>query len=149
MMHLTLYSLDTIWSPSDILKIYGNGIRWRIEIIFKTWKSHLAINKIPERVNSNELEIYLYAHLLNIIFFHAFFDQLNQYIFLKHKMNLSVLKIASLFNEIVSSILFSNALDDEHTEQLLEYVILRHCCYEKRKNRFNYYEQLNQLCRLA
>ena len=138
---------NTIWSPSDILKIYG--IRWRIEIIFKTWKSHLAINQIPERVNRNELEIYLYAHLLNIIFFHAFFDQLNQYIFRKYKMNLSILKIAPLFNEIVRSILFSNALDDEYSEQLLEHAILRHCCYEKRKNRFNYYKHLNQLCRLA
>lgn len=138
---------NTIWSPSDILKIYG--IRWRIEIIFKTWKSHLAINQIPERLNSNELEIYLYAHLLNIIFFHAFFDQLNQYIFRKHKINLSILKIAPLFDEIVSSILFSNALDNERTEQLLEHAILRHCCYEKRKLRLNYYDQLNQLCRLA
>ena len=138
---------NTIWSPSDILKIYG--IRWRIEIIFKTWKSHLAINQIPERVNSNGLEIYLYAHLLNIIFFHAFFDQLNQFIFRKHKMNLSIIKIAPLFDEIINLPLFANVRDSKHTEQLLEHAILCHCSYEKRKKRINYYEQLNHLCRLA
>lgn len=138
---------STVWSPSDILKIYG--IRWRIEIIFKTWKSHLSIKQIPERVNCNELEIYLYAHLLNIIFFHAFFDQLNQFIFRKYKMNLSILKIAPLFDEIINSLLFANVLDSKHTAQLLEHAILRHCCYEKRKFRLNYYQQLNRLCRLA
>jgi len=138
---------NTLWSQSDILEIYG--IRWRIEIIFKAWKSHLAIKQIPERVNSNELEILLYAHLLNIIFFHAFFDQLNQFVYRKYKMNLSILKIAPLFDQIITLIMYGNVLNNEQSEHLLEHVILRHCCYEKRKKRINYYEQLNHLCRLA
>ena len=138
---------NTVWASSDILEIYG--IRWRIEIIFKTWKSHLSIKQIPERVSSNELEIYLYAHLMNIIFFHAFFDQLNQFIYRKYKINLSILKIAPLFDEIINSLLFGNLLDGNQTELLLEHVILRHCCYEERKGRINYYKHLNHICRLA
>ena len=138
---------STLWSPLDILEIYG--IRWRIEIIFKAWKSHLAIKQIPDRINSNELEIYLYAHLLNIIFFHAFFDQLNQFVYRKYKMNLSILKIAPLFDQIINSIMLGNELDNKHLTYLLEHVLLRHCCYEKRKNRINYYEQLNHLSRLT
>ena len=64
-------------------------------------------------------------------------------------MNLSIIKIAPLFDEIINLPLFANVRDSKHTEQLLEHAILRHCCYEKRKKRINYYEQLNHLCRLA
>ena len=66
------------------------AIRWRIEIIFKAWKSHLSLDKIPQSVNRNELEVYIYAHLLNIIFFHVFFDQLNQFMIRKHNKYISI-----------------------------------------------------------
>jgi len=138
----------TIWDPLTIWKIYA--IRWRIEIIFKAWKSHLSLDKIPQRVNQNELEVYIYAHLLNITFFHVFFDQLNHYMIKKHNRHVSMLKIAPLFDQIVNSIVLSSgSFNVEQETQLLEKAILKHCCYEKRKKRTNYSSQLDQLGCLA
>jgi hypothetical protein len=138
----------SIWDPLMFWEIYA--IRWRIEIIFKAWKSHLSLDKIPQSVNRNELEVYIYAHLLNIIFFHVFFDQLNQFMIRKHNKYISVLKIAPLFDQIFNSFfLFGDTLSSKKVEQLLEKLILRHCCYEKRKKRLNYSQQLARLGCLA
>jgi hypothetical protein len=138
----------SIWEPLIVWEIYT--ICWRIEIIFKAWKSHLSLDKIPQSVNKNELEVYIYAHLLNITFFHVFFDQLNHYMIKKHNRHVSMLKIAPLFDQIVRSILQSaGSFDNEDEVGLLEKSILRHCCYEKRKKRSNYSSQLARLGCLA
>ena len=138
----------SIWEPSNILEVYA--IRWRIEIIFKAWKSHLSLDKIPQSVNKNELEVYIYAHLLNITFFHVFFDQLNRYMIRKHNKHISMLKIAPLFDQITNYIfLFGATFDSEQDENFLEKLILRHCCYEERIKRSNYSEQLARLGCLA
>jgi hypothetical protein len=138
----------SIWDPLMFWEIYA--IRWRIEIIFKAWKSHLSLDKIPQNVNRHELEVYIYAHLLNIIFFHVFFDQLNQFMIRKYNKYISVLKIAPLFDQIINSIfLFGDTISSKQIEHFLEKLILRHCCYEKRKKRLNYSEQLARLGCLA
>ena len=137
-----------IWDPLTICKVYA--IRWRIEIIFKAWKSHLSMDRIPKSANKNELEVYIYSLLLNIIFFHVFFDQLNQYMISRHNRNISMLKIAPLFDQIIKYIFLpGETLNDNQIEHVLEQLILRHCCYEKRNKRSNYSEQLAQLASLA
>lgn len=137
-----------IWTPSTICNVYA--IRWRIEIIFKAWKSHLSLNIIPQKVNKNELEAYIYSLLLNITFFHVFFDQLNRYMIHKYSSNISILKIAPLFDQIIKQFfLFGDILKRNQPMQFLEQLILKHCCYEKRKNRINYSQQLEYLYSLA
>jgi len=137
-----------IWDPTTIQKVYA--IRWRIEIIFKAWKSHLSLNKIPQTVNKNQLDVYIYSHLLNIIFFHVFFDHLNQYMIARHNRSISMLKIAPLFDQITRYIfLLSDTPNGKPIGNLLEQLLLRHCCYEKRKKRSNHYEQLEFLACLA
>ncbi len=34
----------SVWSPKTLLAIYG--LRWRVEIIFKSWKSHLGLRQL-------------------------------------------------------------------------------------------------------
>jgi len=137
----------SIWDPLTICKLYA--IRWRIEIIFKAWKSHLALTSIPQG-SKNELDVYIYSQLLNITIFHAFFDHLNRYMIDKHDKYISMLKLAPLFNQIVSAIyLLGDTIRGAQLEHFIENLLLRHCCYEKRKQRTNYAECMEYLTCLA
>jgi len=136
-----------VWSPLTICKIYA--IRWRIEIIFKVWKSHLSLASIPEGPE-NQLDIYIYSQLLNAAIFHAFFDHLNRYMIAKHDRYISILKVAPLFDQILNAMfLLGECTDAARFEHFLEKLLLRHCCYEKRKKRINYAQQLQYLECLA
>jgi len=137
----------SVWDPLTICKLYA--IRWRIEIIFKAWKSHLALSSIPQG-SKNELDVYIYSQLLNITIFHAFFDHLNRSMIDKHNKYISMLKLAPLFNQIVSAMyLLGDTINSAHLEHVIENPLLRHCCYEKRKNRTNYAESMEHLTCLA
>jgi hypothetical protein len=133
-----------LWDPLTILRLYA--IRWRIEIIFKAWKSHLALSCVPQG-SKHELDLYMYSQLLNITIFHAFFDHLNRYMIDKHNKYISMLKLAPLFNQIVSAIYLLG--DSAQFEHLIEKLLLRHCCYEKRKDRINYAQSMEYLTCLA
>jgi len=137
----------SVWDPSTICKLYA--IRWRIEIIFKAWKSHLALTSTPQG-SKNELDVYIYSQLLNITIFHAFFDHLNRSMIDKHGKYISMLKLAPLFNQIVSAMYFlGDNIHGAQFEHFIENLLLRHCCYEKRKNRTNYAECMEYLTCLA
>jgi hypothetical protein len=136
-----------IWNPSTLCKVYA--IRWRIEIVFKAWKSHMSLASIPEG-SKNELDVFIYSQLVNITIFHAFFDHLNRYMIDKHNRFISMLKLAPLFSHVLNAIhtLHYAATDDE-IEEYLSGLLLKHCCYEKRNKRTNYPEQLALLASLA
>lgn len=129
-----------IWNPSTVCKVYA--IRWRIEIIFKAWKSHMALASIPEG-SKNELDVYIYSQLVNITIFHAFFEHLNRYMIDKHNKFISMLKLAPLFSHVLNIIHTSQgAAKEGEVEEYLSGLLLRHCCYEKRNKRTNYPEHL-------
>jgi len=137
----------SIWDPLTVCKLYA--IRWRIEIIFKAWKSHLALANVPEG-SKNELDIYIYSQLLNITIFHAFFDRLNRIMIRKHDKYISMLKVAPLFGHIVSAVnLLADTISGAQFEHFIEKLLLRHCFYEKRNKRTNYAENLQLLASLA
>jgi len=137
----------SIWAPSTVCRLYA--IRWRIEIIFKAWKSHLALASIPEG-SQNELDIYIYSQLFNITIFHAFFDHLNRYMIDKYNKFISMLKIAPLFGRILNAIYgLGGTITGGKLEDFLTNLLLRHCCYEKRNKRTNYAEHLELLASLA
>ena len=134
----------SVWEPLTIRKLYA--IRWRIEIILKAWKSHLALTSIPHGPK-NGRDVFIYSQLLTITIFHAFFDHLNRSMIDKHNKYISILKLAPLFNQIVSAMYLLG--DSAQCEHCLENLLLRHCCYEKRKNRTNYAECMEWLTCLA
>lgn len=55
-------------SSEEIFKLYE--FRWRIENIFKNWKSNFQINNIPERLSPEQLECLIYGRLIYITLFH-------------------------------------------------------------------------------
>ena len=68
---------------AEILKIYS--MRWRIEIIFKSWKSCLGIKRIPRDTNRIRLDAFIYCMLIFILMF-----QVNYYSFMSKKLSLAL-----------------------------------------------------------
>lgn len=55
-----------IWSAQTVAQVYG--LRWRIETIFKAWKSHFRLTEVP-RGSAAQLEAMLYARLIFVTVF--------------------------------------------------------------------------------
>jgi len=84
-------SVDSLtWDPETVLKIYG--ARWRIEIIFKTWKSNFNLTETPTG-SALQVEVFIWAKLLAICLFQKLFGCLELYI----AQPISLLKSAQFF----------------------------------------------------
>lgn len=55
-----------IWSPQTVAQVYG--VRWRIETIFKAWKSHFRLTEVPSGTAA-QLEAMIYARLIFVTVF--------------------------------------------------------------------------------
>ena len=128
-----------VWTTENVTAIYG--IRWRIEIIFKAWKSHFDLTAIP-RGSKAQVEAYVLAKLLYITLFQAFFHQINQHMICKYNQSVSILKVAALLRNFPILVL---ATLSQNTMDLIENILRVHCSYEKRKLRQNYFEKLSTL----
>ena len=129
----------SVWDTKSAATVYG--IRWRIEIIFKTWKSHFQLNNVPSG-SSAQVEACVLAKLLYLTLFQAFFREINQYMTDKYTRPLSILKTAALFSSlpmIVQMILSADKMP------LIEDILRTHCSYEKRNRRLNFAEELSAL----
>lgn len=94
-----------IWLHSDVVSAYG--CRWRIENIFKTWKSIFKINLIPPNASRCQAEAIIYGRLIYIICFQTcFIDPLRQQL----QDNLSIFKTINFFQDNILLILLSPLL---------------------------------------
>jgi len=126
------------WTPQEMLRVYG--YRWRIEIIFKAWKSQFKFEeffKTKQRLSVPRAEITLRLLLVWItLFFVRLFNFFLSQIYLKKQKFISILKFAKFFKE--------------HFGQLIAYpdwdfyieLVARYCTYDKRKGVPNFYESL-------
>ena len=134
-------------SSTDIYRIYS--LRWRIEIIFKSWKSSLGIKKVPKDGNQIRLEAYIYCMLIFILLF-----QVNYYnYYIKEicrdrdpkQSQLSLLKfmnfMVSNLNLFIDKIYFKSMC----LNKLLKKQIIYHCLYELRTDRVNFNQVLVNL----
>lgn len=120
-----------IWDARTVCRIYG--VRWRIEIIFKSWKSHFKIHAFAHSTPT-EVELLIYARLIYITLFQCcFFSQLATFVHDTTGEHLSVLKAADFFSQRIFTALLTGA-----DYQLIVQQILKHCTYEKRNKRLNY-----------
>ena len=131
------------WSYKEIIKAYR--LRWTIEIIFKSWKSHFNMSKLvpePPKQNKNSQEyIDLYKQRVEsviymlLIFIMLF--QLHIYMYFvyriikKHQKFISLLKLCSYISNHKEKI-FNCTNIDELEDDLAYYTV-----YEKRKKRRN------------
>ena len=122
---------QNIWDARTVCRIYG--VRWRIEIIFKSWKSHFKIHAF-DHPTPTQVELLIYARLIYITLFQAcFFTQLASFVYNTTGQYLSVLKAADFFSQRFLPASLTGG--DCH---LIVQQILKHCTYEKRNKRANY-----------
>lgn len=122
-----------ICSAAEIYLLYK--LRWQIEIIFKSWKSCFALEKLFHRQCTNAIRVrcsiimmLLYIYLFQIVWW--------RYCEIESKQDsqnerFSILKMAKFFNTFFLEILTSNSA------KLLMLNIKNHCMYDKRKDRIN------------
>jgi len=85
---------ETIWQTTTVLKVYP--IRWQVELIFKSWKSHLHVASIKTTKEDSTL-CYLYGRLLLILLNYALCPQIRAVLWEKKQRELSVLKLVRHF----------------------------------------------------
>jgi len=126
------------YDAKTIHQLYG--LRWRIETIFKSWKSHL---KLSHTIHFNlkcvhKARIVIYSSLiLSTLVQMGIYSHYCRAIYKKTKKYLSIIKFTQLLRRDPLSIL-QGKLNDTQMENYL----IRHCCYEKRVKRKNFLEKM-------
>ena len=115
-------------------------MRWRIEIIFKAWKSHLNIAKnIKDMKYLNPCQIIIRLYLIMAWIALCLVPAYNYYtykIYQTEKRHLSLAKFADYYSNNFDSIV--NELNwDIHIPFVISF-----CLYDKRKKYRNYFEKL-------
>ena len=144
--HLTLLGWDifilnvdrSILSADTVAELYH--LRWRIEIIFKSWKSHFRIAEVPYS-SVVRVQLYLYLMLIFVTLFHTdVCVPLSAHVSRTQKSDLSLLKLSKFFKDHLWAILVFAS----HPHNL-QRQILYHCKYESRRQRQNFSQQLAHL----
>ncbi|MDP3581722.1 MAG: IS4 family transposase, partial [Ignavibacteria bacterium] len=130
-----------ILSPTDIAALYF--IRWRIEIIFKSWKSYFKIIAVPKDANKIRVESYIYCMLIFITLFQVHFYKYN--LARTSKKEISLLRLMQFITTNID-FFFMNALRDKFiSESFLMGQINYYCLYEYRADRVNFHQKLLKL----
>jgi hypothetical protein len=118
-------------STSEVIELYG--LRWRIETIFKAWKSYFSIEKlIPTKtINPERIYCIIYLLLLFILLFHNIF--LSKLLPIKGLSinNISILKLAKKYKQHFD-LLINGETIYKHIKELIKY-----CHYDSRQDRMN------------
>lgn len=116
-----------------ILAIYG--LRWRIEVIFKAWKSHMNFHLL-HRVSKRQLRILLKARLLLITCAtNILHGPLALVLQQRYERRLSLLKFMRYLSSGQRNFLRalrSLSIGDAQTHTFHK-ALVRYCCYDKRK----------------
>lgn len=143
------WSIFIVTIPKDkadfnaILKLYS--LRWRIEIIFKSWKSNMNFAKYHNVSETQLYVIVLARFIMAMLFTHYMYAKCKTIIYSHFKKHLSLMKtikylanfpnaIIDLFNDLSNSqkgIIGSSIM-----------ALKRYCCYESRKKRLNFEQEM-------
>lgn len=126
-----------VWSAETVCRVYG--LRWRIEIVFKSWKSHFHLAAVAAG-DAVEVELLIWARLLLVTLLHGW---LAAEAVVSGGAPLSLLKLAQWF-ALWGSVLLLGPLAVEFVRPWREQARY-HCRYERRRKRFNYVEKLQML----
>ncbi|MCH9028192.1 MAG: IS4 family transposase [Bacteroidetes bacterium] len=135
-------------STDEIAQLYF--IRWRIETIFKTWKSCFKIIAIPREANKIRVESYIYCMLIFIILFQVHFYN---YLLAKTKTDsftittreISLFRLMQFITRNIEFVLLSLLRDRNQSEEFIFKQINYYCLYESRRDRVNFDQKLLKL----
>jgi len=125
---------------NDFLELYG--LRWRIENIFKTWKSNFNFDKIHE-VGKNQLRLILMARFMAItLCYEKIYVPLSRMMAEKNNKTLSLMKLMRYISQnfrAIPQLLYAACGSAKHLE-----IVEKYCAYDKRK-RPNYPEKESKI----
>lgn len=122
---------EEVWSAGQIAEIYG--LRWRIEIVFKAWKSHFGITSYSRYASLHQFESVIYTRLILILLFHAtVYNPLRTQIDRDFGRKLSLLKLSAFF---VNYRWLIPIIARSAHHRLLDDILTHFCTYDKRKRR--------------
>lgn len=120
---------EDVWNAEQIAKIYG--LRWRIEIIFKAWKSNFCITAYSHSASRYQIESLIYARLIYILLFQTvLYNPLACQIDSQYARKLSLLKFSAFF---VNYHWLIPMMVQSANKRLLGDILMRFCTYDKRK----------------
>jgi hypothetical protein len=128
------------WPLKAIQPIYR--LRWRIEIVFKAWKSHLGFRELNCR-SARLLRLSLMTKLLFCVLVYQASNHLE--LLATDTRHVSLLRLARICAEC--SCLVAAAILALSPRQWLAHQLNSHVFYEQRKDRKNFYELLAELTR--
>ena len=120
---------DEVWTPKEMLQVYG--YRWRIETVFKVWKSQFDFERIFQNKQSispprAEITIYLVLCWITLFFvklYNFFFSE----VLLQKGKFVSIMKFAKYFKDHFVEL---HAYPDWNFQIEL---VAKYCVYDKRK----------------
>lgn len=115
-----------------LLKVYR--LRWRIEIIFKSWKSNMEFSKI-HNVSKTQLLLILYARFIMIIIFIQYIFSPARIITNTHmKKALSMIKVVRYLTKNTSKLIQIVKAIENYTGKPCYHLkaLARYCSYDKR-----------------
>jgi hypothetical protein len=123
----------TTWPPKTLVAIYR--LRWRIEVIFKTWKSHLGLRRLNCRT-----PVLLQLSVLTKLVFCAVVCQLCDVLELRcpTEEHVSLLRLGHILGQCACW--FSATVLGLSVTQWIQFCLTHHSLYEKRKDRKNFYQ---------
>jgi len=127
-----------VWNAEDLRVVYR--LRWRIETMFKAFKSHLALNRLTA-LSAEMIRLSVMTRLI----FCAFVYRLCHHLELNTDASphVSILRVAAVCSAI--SIHFEAAFLGLTIDQLVTQLLDDHAYYETRKDRTNFQETLSQM----
>ena len=127
----------SIWPPKTLVAVYR--LRWRIEIIFKTWKSHLGLREL-----NCHTAVLLQLSVMTKLLFCVMVCQICDALELNCTANehVSLLRLGHILGQCACW--FCAAVVGISVSQWVKFCLTRHCFYEIRKDRSNYYQLLAQ-----
>lgn len=123
-----------IWPAKQLPVIYR--LRWRIETLFKAWKSHLALNKI-----STTCIAMIHLSMMTKLVFCAFVYRICHHIesaFHVTRCHVSILRVANILASI--ALCLEAAFVKMTPQHLLMELIKHHAFYEHRSDRRNFWD---------
>ena len=133
--------ITTISDPKvsfkEILGLYE--LRWRIENIFKTWKSNFSFDKV-HNVSEHQLHVLLNARLIMItIFYQKIYLPLLQRVKDTTGKELSLMKLMRYLTQNIR--IARQLLEQKKCNRVQLQAIARYCTYDKR-NRANFPDKM-------
>jgi hypothetical protein len=115
---------DKICSAQQIANLYF--LRWRIETLFKTWKSYCNFKSLPAHASADQVESIIYARLIFVTVFNSSIAGS-----FAPAEKISIQKLTCFVTSFFWILICKPSLSNNKYTKLLRY----YCSYEKRKRK--------------